>query len=87
MRATPLFHRGHYEKLAAILGRRLAAEEFDNGERPEALVKLTGVLVTVFSDDNSEFDETKFLTAVDKHYKDTGMVLGLGLNTADKVQG
>ena len=78
-RTTPLFHRGHYNKLAAILGRQLAKTERVADFNAQAVFEdLTLAISNEFLDDNEEYDEGQFLENMTKHYREYKAVLELG---------
>jgi hypothetical protein len=71
-----MFREQHYNKVAALLGRRRAAEEHwenqDVSHRragAEAINRAVAAFVVMFEEDNPRFDSELFLKAVTKHYE------------------
>lgn len=95
MNKTPLFHRGHYNKLAAIIGRRMAIVELQAQDAhadefipvmKKVLEDLAKALSWEFIEDNEQYDEAQFFEAVNKHYNDYKIVLGIQSETETKAK-
>ena len=64
-----MFHRGHYNKIGDLLARRVVVEEWADKEdftkdRQKVVHRITAAFVVMFEEDNSKFDQDKFLNFV-----------------------